>query len=95
MALTGDCDCCWKLVLCFANGFVGDRLRGVLTPAGLFSILGSVGPMGAGGIIDCRNGFVEVCCGCSGSAIDGMFCTGCCCEKTGMPFCGIGDSVVF
>lgn len=78
---------CWRPVLCFAKGFVDVRFSAV-APVALAI------PVAAGGSIDCLNGFVEVCCGCSGSAIVGICICCCCCEKSGTPFCGIDDSVL-
>ena len=85
--LIGDDVCCWNPMLGFANGFVAERLS-ELAPVGLLSSFGSAMPVGLGSI-DCRNGFVDVCCGCMGSAIVGICICCCCCEKSGMPFCGI------
>jgi hypothetical protein len=74
----------WKPpVLCFAKGFVGERPSGEAAPVGFPRSFGSAMPVGcAGGSIEALNGFVDVGCACSGSAIIG------CCEKLGIPFCG-------
>jgi hypothetical protein len=74
-----------------------DDLFSELAPVGLFNSLGSAAPVRLG-IADWRKGFVDVCCGYSGSAIVGICigcCIGCCCccEKSDMTFCGMGAKV--
>lgn len=58
-ALLGDCDACWKPVVCLANGLVGD-LFSELAPVGLAMNCWSADPVGLG-IMDCLKGFVDVC----------------------------------
>lgn len=72
----GDGACCWKPVLCFANGFVAERVS-ELAPVGLLRSFGSAMPVAVGNM-DCLKGLVDVCCGCNGSAIVGI-CIGICC----------------
>ena len=78
----GDNDDWNPPVLCFAKGLVGERPSGDETPVGL---LRSFGSGCAAGSMEARNGLVDVGCACKGSAIVD------CCEKFGMPFCGMED----
>ena len=85
-----NCNCCWSPVLCLAKGFVADRPRpGETIAGGLLINLGSAVTLILAGSWDWRNGLVDVCCGCSGSAIVGSSCCWGCRAKLGIPFCGI------